>query len=114
MAMVIFSDADMHGNGEGLAKQITDHGFGSDGRLVYTTSINPNSDNTITTYVWAPDWKAVAKWMDKQTTGESGTERRKWTHAQCQKIEWNHRLPDEADVRSDDWNDEGDDENDDN
>lgn len=59
---IVFSDADMEGNGKALERAILSV-FSKDW-LVSVSNVNPNSSNRITTWVWAPDWLDVAKWAD--------------------------------------------------
>jgi hypothetical protein len=54
---VVWSDADMLGNGKALEQQIK--AAFPDTQIVSVTARNPNSGNMIETWLWTPDWKQV-------------------------------------------------------
>lgn len=83
--MVVFSDADVNGNGEALATEITDT-FGTTG-LVSASCVNPNSGNAITTWIWAPNWRTVSEYMNTWKVGG----KRAFSRDRVQKIEWSRR-----------------------
>lgn len=82
---IVFSDADDECNGSALEADII-AAFGAD-RLVKVSAINPNSGRCITTWLWAPDWEAVSRWMDKQKAGKE----RLFGKSQVKRIMVNYR-----------------------
>lgn len=100
MAMCVFSDADISGNGADLAAAIREV-FGSKG-LVRAANVNPNSGNAITTWVWAPDWRVVADWMDAQTVGLK-EQKRAYSRDRVTKIRHNFREAASEVDDDDDW-----------
>jgi hypothetical protein len=83
--MIVFSDADTYGNGIKVAAAIKE-AF-TDKGLVSASNINPNSGNAITTWIWAPNWKEVAEWMDKQGSDK----KRAYSKERVAKIKYAYR-----------------------
>jgi len=61
---VIFSDADICGNGAALKKMIRDNKLG---RVVSISTVNPNTLNKITTYLWVYNGNKIEPKAKKTT-----------------------------------------------
>lgn len=61
---LLFSDADQLGNGIKLAQQIR-AAFPDTDLIESAPKTNPNSGSIIRTWVWTPDWEAVAKYAEE-------------------------------------------------